>query len=177
MRRRLAAPARKMRRLAARNREYCEPGGHFAIHSCAPGPAGPLLAQDRESREGAQHGEGARLCPGGKSALAARRGLAVPGKPRGAGQARAAASATSPAPPVGHRRRPRPPAPFVRGAQIKFLLVVSRQGKVRLAKWYQRVRPKERIRIRREVTAMVLSRPGKLCNFLEWRDDKIVYRR
>ena len=65
----------------------------------------------------------------------------------------------------------------MRGAQIKFLLVVSRQGKVRLAKWYQRVRPKERIRIRREVTAMVLSRPGKLCNFLEWRDDKIVYRR
>lgn len=48
---------------------------------------------------------------------------------------------------------------------------------MRLAKWYQRVRPKERIRIRREVTAMVLSRPGKLCNFLEWRDDKIVYRR
>lgn len=57
------------------------------------------------------------------------------------------------------------------------MMLVSRQGKVRLTKWYQRVRQKERVRIMREVTAMVLCRTGKLCNFLEWRDDKIVYRR
>ena len=61
--------------------------------------------------------------------------------------------------------------------QIKFLLLVSRQGKVRLTKWYQRYRQKDRVRIMREVSAMVLSRSSKLCNFIEWRDEKIVYRR
>jgi len=97
--------------------------------------------------------------------------------PRFAGRgepSRAAPSRRAPRRPSAQRKRPRVPC---RPPQIKFILLVSRQGKVRLAKWYQRVRPKDKLRIRREVTAMVLSRPGKLCNFLEWRDDKIVYRR
>ena len=29
----------------------------------------------------------------------------------------------------------------------------------------------------RETTALVLQRQGKLCNFIEWKDLKIVYKR
>ena len=36
---------------------------------------------------------------------------------------------------------------------------------------------KEKQKHIREVSAMCLSRPQKLCNFLEWREYKIVYKR
>jgi hypothetical protein len=62
-------------------------------------------------------------------------------------------------------------------AQIRFLLLISRQGKVRLTKWYSPYSQKEKSRIMREVTAMVLSRPPKMCNFIEWKEKKIVYKR
>ncbi len=29
----------------------------------------------------------------------------------------------------------------------------------------------------REVASMVLTRPSKMCNFMEWRDKKLVYKR
>jgi len=61
---------------------------------------------------------------------------------------------------------------------INFLLLVSRQGKTRLTKWYETVPPKERSRIVRDVTATVLGRAPKMCNFIEWKvDKKIVYKR
>jgi len=60
---------------------------------------------------------------------------------------------------------------------INFLLLVSRQGKTRLTKWYESFASKDKVRIIREVTAMVLGRPPKMCNFIEWRDKKIVYKR
>jgi len=62
-------------------------------------------------------------------------------------------------------------------AQIHFLLLVSRQGKIRLTKFYTRYAPSERTRMLREVSTMVLNRSSKLCNFLEWKDKKIVYKR
>jgi AP-1 complex subunit sigma 1/2 len=62
-------------------------------------------------------------------------------------------------------------------AQIRFVLLLSRQGKVRLAKWYTTISQKERAKIIKEVTALVLPRAPKLCNFVDWRDAKIVYRR
>lgn len=63
--------------------------------------------------------------------------------------------------------------------QINFFFLVSRQGKVRLAKWYDefKTKGKERERIQREVTSLVLNRPQRMCNFVEWRDKKIVYKR
>lgn len=61
--------------------------------------------------------------------------------------------------------------------QIRFMLLLSRQGKVRLAKWYTTLSQKERAKIVKEVTPIVLSRAPKLCNFVDWRDAKIVYRR
>lgn len=60
---------------------------------------------------------------------------------------------------------------------IRFFLLISRQGKSRLTKWYLPYTQKERTKILREVTSRCLERPSKLCNFLEWRDGKIVYKR
>ena len=57
------------------------------------------------------------------------------------------------------------------------MLLLSRQGKVRLAKWYTTLSQKERAKIIKEVSAIVLPRAPKLCNFIDWRDAKLVYRR
>ncbi|GAM24547.1 hypothetical protein SAMD00019534_077220, partial [Acytostelium subglobosum LB1] len=58
-----------------------------------------------------------------------------------------------------------------------FLLLLSRQGKVRLAKWYSSFTTKEKARFSREICNMVLTRPPKLCNFLEWKEYKIIFKR
>lgn len=60
---------------------------------------------------------------------------------------------------------------------INFILLVSRQGKTRLTKWFSSYSAKEKVRAIRELTASVLARPPKLCNFLEWQDKKVVYKR
>merc|ERR1711966_21980 len=64
-----------------------------------------------------------------------------------------------------------------RAMGVDFVLLVSRQGKVRLAKRYAPKTSKERSKLVREVTNMVLSRQQKLCNFLEYKDSKVVYKR
>ena len=60
---------------------------------------------------------------------------------------------------------------------VDFIMLISRQGKLRLSKWYSPTLPKERARIVREVTALVLNRAPKMCNFLEYKERKIVYKR
>ena len=60
---------------------------------------------------------------------------------------------------------------------IKFLLVINRQGKVRLHKWYTTHSLKERERIIREITNVILKRSSTVSNFIEWRDSTLVYRR
>ncbi|DBA77906.1 hypothetical protein WJX82_008939 [Trebouxia sp. C0006] len=60
---------------------------------------------------------------------------------------------------------------------VQFVLLLSRQGKVRLSKWYSTYTQKERAKVIRDVTPMVLSRALKLCNFLDWKDIKVVYKR
>jgi len=57
------------------------------------------------------------------------------------------------------------------------VLLVSRQGKVRLAKWFITLSQKEKTKIVKDVTQLVLSRRAKMCNFLEYKDTKVVYRR
>ncbi|CAM6022113.1 unnamed protein product [Sphagnum balticum] len=61
--------------------------------------------------------------------------------------------------------------------QIHFVLLISRQGKVRLTKWYSPYSQKERTKVIRELSGMILSRGPKLCNFIEWRGLKVVYKR
>nr|KAJ0201647.1 hypothetical protein LSAT_V11C600304910 [Lactuca sativa] len=61
--------------------------------------------------------------------------------------------------------------------QIHFVLLLSRQGKVRLTKWYSPYSQKERSKVIRELSGMILTRGPKLCNFVEWKGFKVVYKR
>ncbi|CAG8972680.1 hypothetical protein HYALB_00010843 [Hymenoscyphus albidus] len=58
-----------------------------------------------------------------------------------------------------------------------YLILLSRQGKVRLAKWFTTLSPKEKAKIIKDVSQLVLARRTRMCNFLEYKDSKIVYRR
>ena len=60
---------------------------------------------------------------------------------------------------------------------IHFALLFSRQGKVRLSKYYKPYSQKERGKMVKEVTSQILARPSKLCNVVEHRNLKLVYRR
>ena len=78
----------------------------------------------------------------------------------------------------GLQRAVAPPLPRPgRLGMIHFVLLISRQGKVRLTKWYSPYSAKEKSRAVREVSAVVLSRQQKQCNFLEYKDKKIIYKR
>ncbi|KAM0954421.1 putative adaptor protein complex, sigma subunit [Dioscorea sansibarensis] len=61
--------------------------------------------------------------------------------------------------------------------QIHFVILISKQGKLRLTKWYSPYSAKERSRAIAELSGVILSRGPKLCNFVEWRGNKVVYRR
>ncbi|XP_060762062.1 AP-1 complex subunit sigma-3b isoform X1 [Neoarius graeffei] len=60
---------------------------------------------------------------------------------------------------------------------MRFLLLFSRQGKLRLQKWFLPLAEREKKKIIRDMTTMVLARKPRTCNFLHWRDLKIVYKR
>ncbi|PWZ03858.1 putative APS1-AP-1 complex subunit, partial [Testicularia cyperi] len=60
---------------------------------------------------------------------------------------------------------------------INWILLISRQGKVRLAKWFTTMSPKAKSKITKDVTQLVLARRTRMCNFLEYKDSKVVYRR
>ncbi|KAF2087244.1 Maf1-domain-containing protein [Saccharata proteae CBS 121410] len=60
---------------------------------------------------------------------------------------------------------------------IKYLILLSRQGKVRLAKWFTTLAPRDKAKIVKDVSQLVLARRTRMCNFLEYKDTKIVYRR
>ncbi|GAV02510.1 hypothetical protein RvY_13066-1 [Ramazzottius varieornatus] len=60
---------------------------------------------------------------------------------------------------------------------IQFLLLFSRQGKLRLQKWYVATEEKQKKKLSRELINVVLQRKPKMCSFLEWKDMKIVYKR
>ncbi|XP_070538742.1 AP-1 complex subunit sigma-2 isoform X1 [Ptychodera flava] len=60
---------------------------------------------------------------------------------------------------------------------MQFMLLFSRQGKLRLQKWWVAKLDKDKKKITRELMTTILSRKPKMCSFLEWRDLKIVYKR
>ncbi|KAL8907666.1 MAG: hypothetical protein Q9171_005759 [Xanthocarpia ochracea] len=47
----------------------------------------------------------------------------------------------------------------------------------RLAKWFTTLSPKDKAKIIKDVSQLVLSRRTRMCNFLEYKDTKVVYRR
>ncbi|XP_044540564.1 AP-1 complex subunit sigma-1A-like, partial [Gracilinanus agilis] len=73
-----------------------------------------------------------------------------------------------------HTQTLQPPPPH---PQMRFMLLFSRQGKLRLQKWYLAMSDKERKKMVRELMQVVLARKPKMCSFLEWRDLKVVYKR
>ncbi|CAF0775740.1 unnamed protein product [Rotaria sp. Silwood1] len=64
-----------------------------------------------------------------------------------------------------------------KNSTIQFILLFSRQGKLRLQKWYTSQTEKSKKKITRELVATVLSRKPKMSSFLEWKDLKVVYKR
>jgi AP-1 complex subunit sigma 1/2 len=56
-------------------------------------------------------------------------------------------------------------------------LLFSRQGKLRLQKWYTAFPDKTKKKIIRDLIATILGRKQKMSSFLEWKDSKIVYKR
>ncbi|KPJ13133.1 AP-1 complex subunit sigma-2 [Papilio machaon] len=61
--------------------------------------------------------------------------------------------------------------------KMQFMLLFSRQGKLRLQKWYVAHPDKLKKKITRELITTVLARKPKMCSFLEWKDVKVVYKR
>ncbi|EDO45252.1 predicted protein, partial [Nematostella vectensis] len=59
----------------------------------------------------------------------------------------------------------------------QFMLLFSRQGKIRLQKWYTAISQKEKKKITRDLVTTVLSRKPKMCSFLEYKDMKVCYKR
>merc|ERR1712223_127987 len=60
---------------------------------------------------------------------------------------------------------------------IHFIILFSRQGKIRLQKWYEAKSEPDKKKITRELTSEILTRKPKMCNFLEWKNLRIVYKR
>ncbi|KAK6195828.1 AP-1 complex subunit sigma-2 isoform X4 [Patella vulgata] len=60
---------------------------------------------------------------------------------------------------------------------MQFMLLFSRQGKLRLQKWFVAHTDKVKKKITRELVTLVLGRKPKMCSFLEWKDLKVVYKR
>jgi AP-1 complex subunit sigma 1/2 len=60
---------------------------------------------------------------------------------------------------------------------IHWIMLISRQGKVRLAKWYEASSDVSRAKTMRDVVALVLPRSSKMCNVVDWKGSKVVYKR
>jgi len=60
---------------------------------------------------------------------------------------------------------------------IHYILVQNRQGKTRLAKWFDPYDDVEKRKLQTEIHKIVASRESKFTNFLEFRTHKVVYRR
>nr|CAD7454958.1 unnamed protein product [Timema tahoe] len=66
---------------------------------------------------------------------------------------------------------------FLGCEQMQFMLLFSRQGKLRLQKWYVAHPDKLKKKITRELITTILARKPKMSSFLEWKDVKVVYKR
>jgi AP-1 complex subunit sigma 1/2 len=58
-----------------------------------------------------------------------------------------------------------------------FIVLMSRQGKIRLSEFFSSYTEGEKRRILRDIAADVLPRQPKMCNIIEKGEYKFVYRR
>ncbi|XP_024618905.1 AP-1 complex subunit sigma-3 [Neophocaena asiaeorientalis asiaeorientalis] len=75
------------------------------------------------------------------------------------------------------RAKAREKEPLLVARKIHFILLFSRQGKLRLQKWYTTLPDKERKKITREIVHIVLSRGQRTSSFVDWKELKLVYKR
>ncbi|XP_018590290.1 AP-4 complex subunit sigma-1 [Scleropages formosus] len=59
---------------------------------------------------------------------------------------------------------------------IKFLLMVNKQGQIRLSKYYEHIDLAKRASLEVDVIKGCLSRKKEECSFVEYKDYKLVYR-
>jgi len=57
------------------------------------------------------------------------------------------------------------------------MLLFSRQGKLRLQKWYSAHQDGSKKKITRDLISTILTRKPKMSSFLEWQELKVVYKR
>ena len=60
---------------------------------------------------------------------------------------------------------------------LQFMLLFSRQSKLRLQKWYISHQSKTEKKITKDLIAQILSRKPKMSSFLEYKQFKVVYKR
>ena len=60
---------------------------------------------------------------------------------------------------------------------IHSLMLINRQGKLRLIKWYSTFQVADRTKYMREIAVMVIGRSSRLSNFMEYGQYKIIYKR
>ena len=61
---------------------------------------------------------------------------------------------------------------------IHGVILLNRQGKPRLTKFYTtQINDKDRVRLMKDVQGTIIGRSPKLCNVIEWKEYKLVYRR
>lgn len=60
---------------------------------------------------------------------------------------------------------------------IEFVIVINNQRKLRLLRWFRPPPEKDQARVITEVSTLVTDKAAKLCNVIEWRDKKLVYRK
>ena len=60
---------------------------------------------------------------------------------------------------------------------MQYMLLFSRQGKLRLQKWFVSRSEKEKKQLTKTIIHSVLSRKPKHCSFIDFKDVKLVYKR
>ena len=60
---------------------------------------------------------------------------------------------------------------------IHFALLFSKQGKIRLSKYYEPYSQTSRLKLQRDVMNLILPRPTRLCNVVDYKTYKLVYKR
>ena len=63
------------------------------------------------------------------------------------------------------------------GVLIHFALLFSKQGKIRLSKYYEPYSQASRLKLQRDVMNLVIPRPSRLCNVVDYKTYKLVYKR
>ena len=60
---------------------------------------------------------------------------------------------------------------------IQFILLLNKQGRTRLSKWYSSVEEEEKVKIEREIYRTMILRDSKHSNFIDFRNYKVIYKK